>query len=115
MTIKVIQQNIESMDNGMFYKRAWIFLGGSLGVTAILYSYFLGATVFNVVERKISVDKMKLLASDVAGLEQEYLALENSIGLKEAEAMGFKEASKTAHFASRKGPLQAFLVKNNEL
>lgn len=115
MTIRTIQENIGELDNAFFYKRAWLFSGGTIGLLIALYAYFLAATVFNVVERKVVENNVKVLASDVTELEQKYFSLDNSIDLMGAQALGFKEASKVLHFASRKGPAQAFLVKNNEL
>ena len=84
----------------------------SLGGLAVLYVFLLGNMVWNIIERKALEVEARTLGSEVADLEQNYLALSNKVDLSFSHSLGFKEIQPT--FATRKA-LGSIKILNNEI
>ncbi|OGI76488.1 hypothetical protein A3C67_00070 [Candidatus Nomurabacteria bacterium RIFCSPHIGHO2_02_FULL_42_19] len=82
----------------------------SLCILAVFYTFLLGNMVFNIIERKTLEAEMQTLATKVADLELEYLALSGKVDLAFSQALGFKEIKAT--FATRKTLGSIKVVKN---
>lgn len=67
----------------------------SLVMLGIVYSFILGSMVWNIIERKAMEAEVRNLASEVAGLEESYLAAANKVDVNFSQAMGFKEIKAT--------------------
>lgn len=80
-----------------------IFTVFTVGIFAsfILYSYFVGTTVFNTVKMSSVLEESQVLSDNVGVLETEYFTLEKGITLAYAYSLGFKEP-KNVVFTSRK-------------
>ena len=91
-SVNVIINNIE--------KLAFNLIIGSFGALTILYVFFLGNMVMNIVERRGLETDMRLLSSEVRNLELSYLSLSNHLDLPLSYSLGFKETK--ASFATRK-------------
>lgn len=63
----------------MFYT---IFLTGT-------YLFFVGGIVFNIIAKKETQSEIRTLTSNISELESKYLAMTNSVNIKEAIAKGF--------------------------
>lgn len=106
----MIQARIEQLhtDYGKFA------LWGACGVIMSLlftYSYFLNASVWNVVERKNAEKEISIVGSRVALLEAEYFSETDNLTLATAKSLGFFE-SKETRFAVRGGEVQNTLTVN---
>ena len=85
----------------------------TLVFTILLYSYFLGQTVFKIIAREKLEHQISEARSAVAALEVNYLALKNKVTLNFAYAAGFSDVA-TTKFISRKVVGKA-LSLNNEI
>ena len=72
----------------------------SFGALVLLYLLFLGNMVKNIIERRSLEAETRVLSSEVANLELEYLSMTNGVDLAFSYSMGFKETK--AKFATRK-------------
>ena len=93
-TVKAIAVN--NTKQKLFYILFSLFL-----LLSILYIYFVGKTIFNIIERKTAENDVRILTSYIGGLELEYLSLNNKIDLELARQLGFYEPP-TISFALRK-------------
>ena len=100
MTVSSLKMNTNIIDQSDLGQRLFYGLAIVLVGLFLSYLYFLGTITFNIVERKALESRAKDLASDVSGMELQYLALTNKIDMQHADELGFAEA-KNAVFASR--------------
>jgi len=77
-----------------------------------IYSYFINASVLNVVERKNIENTISTLGSNVSGLETEYFVKVDSVNIDLAISMGFKEME-NASFAVRKTMAKQLVTLNS--
>lgn len=80
-------------------RRAFTIIGSLLVVLAILYSYFVMLSVSHVVVREETLLENEALASEVANLEQSYLAQSVRITEDAALAHGFTRGNKQTFVA----------------
>ena len=80
-----------------------IFTVFTVGILAsfVLYSYFIGAIVFNTAKMSSVLGESQILSSNVGDLETEYFLREKNLTLSYAYSIGFKEP-KDVVFTSRK-------------
>jgi len=93
MTTKILVDNLER-------KLFWLF-AGLLGVSFILYFYFVISLTVAGVTRDHVISMTREKTAEASILEQEYMNLQNSVTLEHANKLGFKEVkvkfSRTAH------------------
>jgi hypothetical protein len=77
----------------------WSTLGVFV-ISALLYVYFLNATILHIVERKSAERSIADTNIAISELEYEYLALSSTVTLEYAHSLGFVEAEDTL-FARR--------------
>ena len=95
MKSKASQPNIHNT------KVNFAVLGAALFLLLFLYSFFINASVLNIVERKNIEKKMSETNSHLSSLETEYFNHINNINLDLALSIGFEEVS-SSNFAYRK-------------
>lgn len=95
--------------NNDIEKTALNLILGSFGALALLYVFFLGNMVMNIVERKGLEAEARLLSSEVRNLELTYLSMSNQVDLSLSYSLGFKDIK--ANFAARKSLGSATLPK----
>lgn len=71
----------------------------AFGFLSILYVFFLGNMIFNIVERKNVESQVRTLANEVMDLEAKYLSMSEKVNLSESYALGFKDTK--INFATR--------------
>jgi len=84
----------------------------SLFTLISIYSYFINASVLNVVERKNIENAISTLGSNVSGLETEYFVKVDSVNIDLALSMGFKKIENTS-FAVRKTMAKQLVTLNS--
>ena len=106
----MIQEHIEQLhtDYGRF--ALWGVCGAFM-LLLFAYSYFLNASVWNVVERKNVEKEISVVGSRVALLEAEYFSETDKLTLATAKSLGFFE-SKETRFAVRGGEAQSVVTVN---
>lgn len=72
-------------------------LVSALFLLAILYVYFVGATILNVVARKEAVAQTAHLASAVSELERDYFAISKAIGPEDGARLGLAPVANTVY------------------
>ncbi|MFC1720858.1 hypothetical protein ACFL0K_01245 [Patescibacteria group bacterium] len=92
---KALQLNIH------YTKVIFAVLGAALFLLLFLYSYFINASVLNIVERKEIEKKLVETNSYVSALESEYFKQIGGVNLDLAFSLGFEEVS-NSNFAYRK-------------
>ncbi len=90
----------------------WFLAAGTV-VSAILYVYLVGNTVYSVVSRQNTEKTLSVLQNDVEKLEVNYLELKSRVTADLARAKGFTGIS-TATYIPRKA-LGKGLTLNNEI
>lgn len=100
MTAKNLKIQTDIINNNNLDKRMFLGLFAVFAVLTVSYVYFIGAIVFNVLERKTVEADIRNLKSNVGHMELQYLSLNNSIDLALAHEKGFEEP-KNLYFASR--------------
>ena len=100
MTIKKIKLNTAASNNHDLERKLVLIASGAIFVTLSLYVFFVGRTVFNIVERKTAESQMRFLSSNINTLQVEYMSLTKNIDLTFANSLGFKESDNT-FFAHR--------------
>ncbi len=95
MQTKALQLNIH------YTKVIFAVLGVALFLLLFLYSFFINASVLNIVERKSIEKKLVETNSYVSSLETEYFNNINNMNLDFALSLGFNEVS-SSNFAYRK-------------
>ncbi|MEK7460410.1 MAG: hypothetical protein AAB628_02580 [Patescibacteria group bacterium] len=86
MTTKIL--DFSNIDRKLF----WI-LSGSIVFAVGFYLYSAFTLTFAVVERDRALSSARTIALGAAGLEQEYMALQNTVTLSFAEKRGFMEVA----------------------
>ncbi len=86
-----IKKGIETKNT----KGKMIFKGlmGLSVAMSLIYIFFIGKIVFNIVERKNIENVMRDISSTVSSLQVEYFNLNNKIDLAYAKSIGFSESS----------------------
>ena len=95
MQTKALQLNIH------YTKVIFAVLGAVLFLLLFLYSFFINASVLNIVERKNIEKKLSETNSYVSTLETEYFNHIDNVNLDLALSVGFEEVS-SSNFAYRK-------------
>lgn len=75
-------------------KRMFYFFAVLICILALLYTYFVSATVFNIVERKQFQEKSQLMLSNIGKLQLQYLEKNSKISLELASSLGFQKLDK---------------------
>ena len=83
---------------------------GLLGLSvamSLIYIFFIGKIVFNIVDRKNIETEMRDISSSVSSLQVEYFNLNNKIDLAYAKSIGFSESSSVvfAHLSTETHPI----------
>lgn len=91
---------------------AWALIGVSL-CSVLMYSYFVGASIFQAFDTKQLTIEASELSSRLNELEGKHISLGNTMTLSRARGLGFVETTKQ-HFISRK-PLGQILSLGDEL
>lgn len=91
-SVNIINHDIERL--------TFKFIVSSFGALAILYLFFLGNMVMNIVERRGLEADLRSLSSEVRNLELTYLSISNNVDLPLSYSLGFKETK--ANFVTRK-------------
>lgn len=76
-------------------------LSGLVLLSFVMYVFFIGQTVFKLVERKNLEAEKRVLATEISKLELETLSLNDTISIDKAYELGFVDAIDT-QFASKK-------------
>lgn len=84
----------------------------TLGVLTVLYFFFLGNMVINIIERKSLEAEARTLSSEVADLELQYIGASNKVDLGLSHSLGFKETQGV--FTTRKS-LGSLKLEKNEI
>lgn len=105
---------VEKMKNEIRDRRNifWFLAVGTI-ISAGLYVYFVGNTVYSVVSRQKTEKVLSGMQNEVEKLETNYLGLKASVTADLARAKGFTDIS-TAIYISRKA-LGKGLSLNNEI
>ena len=85
-----------------------------LVVFAILYGYFVSASIVNVLVRQEIKEEIAILNSTMSGLEFDYITRKDSINIEYAYALGFTDINKK-QFVTRKSLLSQGLSINDEI
>lgn len=72
----------------------------SFGLCSLVYMYFLGTIIFNIINRKTIDQEARVLTSDIGTLELRYLSRTQELDLAYAQARGFVEP-RELHFAQK--------------
>ncbi len=91
------------------------FLLASLVALIGYYIYLVNASVFNILSRTESDEKLNLLSSQLSNLEGQYLTLSSSITLDQAKTLGLLDASKQTHFVNRTQTAAQLSLPPNEI
>ena len=73
---------------------------GALMLCCLLYVYFLGSVIFDVVARKNAESMVRTAQANVGALELEYFEASKTLTIERARELGFVEDTATV-FASR--------------
>jgi hypothetical protein len=84
----------------------------ALLVFAVLYIYFVGASILNVIARKDALQQMATLAGAVASLEREYFTSTSSVGPDAGQRLGLQPVSATAYVHSTEGRVADTIVSD---
>ena len=112
--MKSYATSVNIVNNNNLEKRILNTILASFGFLAICYVFFLGNTVFNIIERRVSETDARSLLNEVGNLESEYLNVSSKVDANLAESMGFKE-TKDKYYAVRMKPIGSLIVAKNEL
>ena len=112
LKLKSYASNVNIIDNGNLQKRILNTMLLMLGILTLLYIFFLGNMVFNIVERKALEKSALTLSNEVGNLELEYFSMSQKVDLNLAYSLGFKEIK--AKFATRKA-LGSINIAKNEI
>ena len=110
LKLKGYAGNVNIIDNGNLRARILNIMLFTLGILAFFYAFFLGNTVFNIVERKTLEVYARTLSNEVGNLELEYLSMSQKVDLDLAHSLGFKEIE--TKFATRKSLGNISVAKN---
>ncbi|MEK7661960.1 MAG: hypothetical protein AAB355_00445 [Patescibacteria group bacterium] len=93
-------------------RAAFTSIASFLGIVVAFYLYFIGATIFFTVERKVAESEIRNISTMVSALEIEYLGLSNSLSIEHARALGFKDSNNQT-FVTRKGSVGSLSLRDN--
>ncbi len=80
------------------FERLLLRLGaGSLVLLALLYVYFVGASILNVIARKEALSAIATESAKVTALEREYLETAQRVGPEDGARLGLSPVVQTAY------------------
>jgi hypothetical protein len=80
-----------------------------------VYAYLVNTSVFNILNRTESYEKINLLSNELSHLEAKYLTLAGGITLEQARALGFDDASQRTKFVNRTQTAALLTLPANEI
>lgn len=86
----------------------------TLAMFAVLYVYFVGATILNVVARKEAITQTASLASAVSKLEREYFVATQDVGPEDGTRLGLAPVSQT-DYVHRPGNAASAALPGNDI
>jgi sensor domain CHASE-containing protein len=86
MITKILRQNHAELQQKLF----WIG-SGLLVILAVFYCFSINTIVFEIAERKDTEANMHSLKSDIAEMELQYVALQNTVTLASAAPLGLSQ------------------------
>lgn len=86
--------HIKSIAFHNFSEKAFFVLVFLVVITALLYAYFISATVLRVVDRTAALSEAKILDTKISILESEYMASGTVIDISGVKDLGYKEIAK---------------------
>lgn len=92
----------------------WRALLVAVGLLAVLYLYFVGSSILNVIARKEAIAESARLTSAVSALEREYYAFSQDIGPEDGGRLGLKPVSDT-EYVRRPGAAASRTISPDEL
>ena len=84
----------------------------SLTLLAVLYVYFVGASIVNVIARKDALKQIATLASAVAMLEREYFVASGAISPESGLGLGLVPIENTAYVHTPEGRVADTMVSD---
>ena len=95
---KVIAQEV--LEDNSIQKTIFKLIMGSLAILLLVYFYFVGSTVFNILAKKTLENNAQTLENEIGQLELSYLEKTREINKDFAFSQGFTDA-RDSIFASR--------------
>jgi len=92
----------------------WRALLGSIGLLAVLYLYFVGTSILNVIERKEARAESERLTSAVASLERDYYAFSERLGPEDGGRLGLNPVA-TTEYIRRPGSAASLTIPSDEI
>ncbi len=102
-----------SLFQGDTEKIFFLLLAVAVGLSCFLYLFFVGTTIFNIVERNNLESQNRELSSRVGELELLYLSESNKIDINLAYSLGFKDAVGTVFASANNSGKGLSLAENN--
>jgi len=87
---------------------------GALAAFALLYIYFVGASILNVIARKEALAQTSRLTNAVSQLEREYFAASQGVGPEDGARLGLSPVANTV-YVHRPGNAAAAALPSNEI
>ena len=84
----------------------------SLTALAVLYVYFVGASILNIIARKDALKQIATLASAVAYLEREYFVASGSVGPENGARLGLTPVGNTTYVHRSEGRVADTMVSD---
>ncbi len=88
----------------------WSLLGVCM-LSAILYAYWLNATLFEAIETRTIKTHINDISSALNGLQERYLSMQNKITLSKAQELGLSQTD-VQKYVSRKALGKALSVRD---
>lgn len=92
----------------------WRVLIASVGLLAVLYLYFVGSSILNVIARKEAAAESQRLTSAVASLERDYYAFSEEIGPEDGSRLGLNPVAAT-EYIRRPGSAASLTIPSDEI
>ena len=99
----------EQLNRAVFSLAVSVFI-----LASVFYVFFLGRTVFNLVQRKNIENEARTIVSRVGELELEYLSLAGQINPEFAKSKGFKDPVAQG-FAAKNGLTRSLSLNSKTL
>jgi hypothetical protein len=113
--MKTYAGEVNIVNNGDIERRALGVLLAAFAALALVYVFFLGNMVFNIVERRVLEEQARAVSNEVMDMESVYLSESRSLDLPLSSTMGFKEAKATFAVRKPQKTLGSVAVVNNEI
>lgn len=98
------------LNKKLFQYLLWVALAGVL-----IYMYFIGSIVFNVVARKGIEAENHTLTSELAQMQVKYLATMGNIDMDYAKSIGFQEPTNRASYVKNTSQVGTLLGASDEI